>query len=117
MNDIRDYPGRLGDPASTRLGTFSYLPPFDAAEIRTQAAAMVARGWSCAIEHVEPARAITPYWYLWKLPMFGERDVDTILHEVTACRTANPTHHVRLLGYDPIRQTQGLAMVVARGPG
>jgi ribulose-bisphosphate carboxylase small chain len=52
---------------------------------------------------------------MWKLPMFGERDVDTVMNELTACRNANPGHHVRLVGYDNKRQTQGLAMAVYRG--
>lgn len=117
MTEIQDYPSRMGDPASRRFETFSYLPPMDAGQIRKQVAYMVERGWNCAIEHVEPLRAAETYWYLWKLPMFGERDVDTVMNELTACRNANPGHHVRLVGYDNKRQTQGLAMAVYRGDG
>ena len=115
MTEIQDYPSRVGDPASQRFETFSYLPPMDAGQIRKQVAYMVERGWNCAIEHVEPARAAETYWYMWKLPMFGERDVDTLMNELNACHNANPGHHVRLVGYDNKRQTQGLAMAVYRG--
>jgi ribulose-bisphosphate carboxylase small chain len=52
---------------------------------------------------------------MWKLPMFGETDVDRILAELEACHKANPDHHVRLIGYDNFKQTQGLSMVVYRG--
>ena len=113
--ELLDYPSRVSDPASRRLGTFSYLPQMDAGAIRAQLDHAIAKGWTCAIEHVEPERAATAsYWYLWKLPMFGERDLDVVMNELTACRTANPGHHVRLLGYDRFRQTQGLSLVVFR---
>ena len=116
MTEIQDYPSRVGDPASQRFETFSYLPPMDAGQIRKQVAYMVERGWNCAIEHVEPARAAETYWYMWKLPMFGETDVDKILAEADACHEANPDNHVRLVGYDNQSQSQGAAMVIFRGP-
>jgi ribulose-bisphosphate carboxylase small chain len=52
---------------------------------------------------------------MWKLPMFGETDVDAILAELKACHEANPDNHVRLLGYDNFTQSQGANMVVYRG--
>ncbi|MEK7426771.1 MAG: ribulose bisphosphate carboxylase small subunit, partial [Actinomycetota bacterium] len=103
--DLQPYRSRLDDPASKRFGTFSYLPPFDDAGIRAQVQHIVDRGWNCAIEHVEPSRATARYWYLWKLPMFGERDPEVILGEIAACRAANPHDHLRLVGHDNKRQT------------
>lgn len=111
---VQNYQSRVGDPASKRLGTFSYLPEMDAAAIRRQVDYMVGQGWNCAIEHVEPARTSDHYWYMWKLPMFGEQDVNVIMGELTACRNASPGDHIRIIGYDSKRQTQGLAMVVYR---
>lgn len=113
--DVQEYHSRVSDPASKKFGTFSYLPPMDASAIRRQVEYMVDRGWNCAIEHVEPERADVDYWYMWKLPMFGERDVDAIMNELTACRNANPGDHVRIIGYDNKRQTQGQSIVVYRG--
>ena len=55
------------------------------------------------------------YWYMWKLPLFGESDINVVMNEINACRNANPGNHVRLIGYDNKRQTQGLSMVVHRG--
>lgn len=55
------------------------------------------------------------YWYMWKLPLFGESDINVVMNEINACRNANPGNHVRLIGYDNKRQTQGLSMVVYRG--
>ncbi|WP_029007893.1 ribulose bisphosphate carboxylase small subunit [Azospirillum halopraeferens] len=114
MSEIQDYPSRLSDPASRKFGTFSYLPPMTPEEIRAQVAYIVARGWNPAIEHSEPEHATGHYWYMWKLPMFGETDVDAILAECDTCRRANPGHHVRLVGYDNVKQSKGAEMVVFR---
>lgn len=115
MRDICNYDSRVGDPRSRRYETLSYLPRLDDAAIRRQVEHIIARGWTPAIEHVEPQRAMVTYWYLWKLPLFGERDAETVLREAAACHEANPGNHVRLIGYDNKRQTQGTAMVVYRG--
>ncbi len=115
MSDIQDYPSRMNDAGSRRFETFSYLPEMDASQIRKQLAYMVERGWNCAVEHVEPARAGGNYWYMWKLPLFGESDINVVMNEINACHNANPGNHVRLIGYDNKRQTQGLSMVVYRG--
>jgi ribulose-bisphosphate carboxylase small chain len=112
---IQDYKSRRNDPASKKLGTFSYLPKMHASAIRQQLQYMVKRGWNCAVEHVEPERAMSDYWYMWKLPMFGERNLDTIMGELNACRNANPDDYIRVIGYDNKRQSQGQSMVVYRG--
>ena len=115
MSELQDYQSRLSDPASRRFETFSYLPPMSEAQMREQVEYIVRRGWNAALEHTEPQNTAGSYWYMWKLPMFGETRVDRILAEADACRRANPGHHVRLVGYDKFRQTQGTAMVVFRG--
>ena len=115
MSEVMDYKSRLSDPASRKFETFSYLPPMDAAGIRKQVEYLVSKGWNPAVEHTEPENAFDHYWYMWKLPMFGETDVDKILAEAEACHKANPNHHVRLIGYDNYKQSQGAAMVIYRG--
>lgn len=112
---MQDYKSSLGDPASRRFGTFSYLPPMPAERIRAQVDYLLQRGWSPAIEHTEPQNAGGSYWYMWKLPLFGETDAGHVLAEAEACHRAHPHHHVRLVGYDSARQTQGAAMVLYRG--
>jgi len=112
---IRDYKSRHQDPNSKKFGTFSYLPRMSASSIRQQVQYMVNRGWNCAVEHVEPELAGSDYWYMWKLPLFGEQNPDAIMHELTACRNANPGNHVRIIGYDNKRQTQGQSIVVYTG--
>ncbi len=116
MSEMKDYESSLGDPASRKFETFSYLPAMDARQIRSQVEYIVKNGWNPAVEHTAPENAFDHYWYMWKLPMFGETDVDRILAEAEACHKAHPTHHVRLIGYDNYKQSQGTAMVVYRGP-
>ncbi|MFC0081126.1 ribulose bisphosphate carboxylase small subunit [Aciditerrimonas ferrireducens] len=110
MTDIQDYQG------GRRYETFSYLPAMDAEQVRRQVEYMIAQGWNLAVEHVEPTkRAFSHFWYMWKLPLFGETDVQVVLDELEACRRAHPTHLVRLIGYDNYTQSQGSAFVVYRG--
>jgi ribulose-bisphosphate carboxylase small chain len=83
--------------------------------VDTQIEYLVGKDLTPMIEHVEPSRASSRYWYMWKLPLFGERDPEVIRSEVEECIHDNPTHHVRLIGFDPRRQTQVVAFVVSRG--
>lgn len=94
--------------------TFSYLPPLSPDKIRKQIQYVVNQGWNPSIEHTEPEKAFSNYWYMWKLPFFGERSVEKIVAELEACHRANPGHHVRLVGYDNYTQSQGTAFVVYR---
>ena len=115
MSDIQDYKSSLRDSASRKFETFSYLPPMDGKRIRDQVEYIVAQGWNPGIEHTEPENAMDNYWYMWKLPMFGETDVDAIIAECQACHQAHPENHVRLLGFDNYAQSAGASMVVYRG--
>jgi ribulose-bisphosphate carboxylase small chain len=116
MSEMQDYKSSLTDASSRKFETFSYLPEMDKEGIRKQVEYIVSQGWNPAIEHTEPENAFDHYWYMWKLPMFGETDVDRILAEAEACHKAHPDNHVRLVGYDNYAQSQGAAMVIYRGP-
>ena len=115
MSDVMDYNSRLSDPASRKFETFSYLPAMDADSIRKQVEYLVKKGWNPAIEHIEPEYMMDSYWYMWKLPMFGETDVDRVLAEAAACHRAHPDNHVRLIGFDNYAQSKGAEMVIYRG--
>ena len=115
MTEMQDYKSSLSDVASRKFETFSYLSEMDQDRVRQQVSYIVSKGWNPAIEHVEPENAFDHYWYMWKLPMFGETDVDRILAEVDACHQAHPNNHVRLVGYDNYKQSKGAEMVVVRG--
>lgn len=103
-------------PTERRGETFSYLPPMTPERMRKQIAYLIAQGWNPAIEHTEPEKSFSSFWYLWKLPFFGEKSVDRVMQELEACHRANPGHHVRLIGYDNYAQSQGTAFIVYRAP-
>jgi len=115
MSEVRDYASSLSDVASRKFETFSYLPAMNADQTRQQVEYIVKKGWNPAVEHTEPENAFSHYWYMWKLPMFGETDVDLILAEVDACHHAHPNNHVRLAGFDNFSQSKGAEMVIYRG--
>ena len=115
MSEMQDYKSSVSDAASRKFETFSYLPEMDAGRIRKQVEYIVSKGWNPAIEHSEPENAFDHYWDMWKLPMFGEPDVDRILAEAEACHKAHPHNHVRLVGFDNFAQSKGAEMVVYRG--
>jgi len=115
MSDMQDYASSLSDVSSRKFETFSYLPAMQAEQVRKQVEYIVSKGWNPAVEHTEPENASSHYWYMWKLPMFGETDVDAILAEVDACHKAHPNNHVRLVGFDNYAQSKGAEMVIYRG--
>ena len=109
MSDMLAY-----KPTERHSETFSYLPPMTPERMRKQVAYLIGQGWNPAIEYTEPEKSFSSFWYLWKLPFFGETSVERILAELEACHRANPGMHVRLLGYDNYAQSQGTAFVVYR---
>ena len=115
MSDMQDYKSSLSDAGSRKFETFSYLPAMTAEETRKQIEFIVGKGWNPSVEHTEPENASGSFWYMWKLPMFGETDVDAILAELEACHKAHPNNHVRLLGLDNFAQCAGTSMTIYRG--
>ncbi len=113
--ELQDYRSSLSDVSSRKFETFSYLTAMDEDRIRRQVEYIVGQGWNPAIEHTEPENAFAHYWYMWKLPLFGESDVGKVLSEAAACHRAHPNNHVRLVGYDNYKQSKGAEMVVYRG--
>ncbi|MEW6413861.1 MAG: ribulose bisphosphate carboxylase small subunit [Pseudomonadota bacterium] len=101
--------------AAKKYETFSYLPTMTAEQVRRQIAYAISQGWNPAVEHVEKGvSARVNYWYMWKLPMFGEQSVDAVLAELDACHREFPDHLVRFVAYDNYAQSQGMAFVVYR---
>lgn len=95
--------------------TFSYLPQMTPDQVRRQIAYAISQGWNPAVEHTEKGAAATSnFWYMWKLPLFGEQSVDAVLAELDACHREFPDHVVRFLAYDNYTQSQGTAFVVYR---
>ena len=102
-------------PTERKGETFSYLPPMTPEQIRLNIQFIVDQGWNPAIEHTEPEKFTSNFWYLWKLPFFGETSVDRVLAEIEECRRMNPSHLIRLIGFDNFAQSQGTAFIVHHG--
>ncbi|MEO5343901.1 MAG: ribulose bisphosphate carboxylase small subunit [Gammaproteobacteria bacterium SHHR-1] len=97
------------------LETFGFLPKLTQDEVYDQIDYLIAQGWTPAIEHEHPSRSGNHYWTMWKLPLFGEQNLNNIVGELDACRRAYPDHHIRLIGYDNYTQSQGVCFVVHEG--
>src|SRR3569832_2975941 len=112
MSEMQDYKSSLSDVSSREFETFSYLPEMTKEQIRKQVEYIDSKGRNPPVEQVEPENAFDHYWYMWKLPMIGETNVDTILAEAEACHKAHPKNRVRLVGYDNFGQSEGAEMGV-----
>ena len=64
------------------LETFGFLPPMTQDEIYDQIAYIIAQGWSPLVEHVHPSNSMATYWSYWKLPFFGEKDLNVVVSEL-----------------------------------
>ncbi len=106
----------MGDYQTAQtLETFGFLPKMSEDDVYRQIAYLISQGLTPSIEHEHPSRAMDYYWTMWKLPMFGEQDMYTVMEELEACHRAYPDHHVRLIGYDNYSQSQGVNFVVFEG--
>ena len=77
------------------LETFGFLPPMTQDEIYDQIAYIIAQGWSPLIEHVHPSNSMATYWSYWKLPFFGEKDLNVVVSELEACvKARNAGRHL-----------------------
>ncbi|MFZ4804603.1 MAG: ribulose bisphosphate carboxylase small subunit [Synechococcus lacustris] len=94
------------------LETFSFLPAFTTEQLHQQIAYIIKSGWSPSIEHVHPSKSMNIYWDQWKIPFFGEKDLNVVLSELEAAHKAYPDHHIKLIGYDSKLQNQGSSFVV-----
>jgi ribulose-bisphosphate carboxylase small chain len=97
-----------------KLETFSYLPELTDREVEAQIRSILDRGLVVALEYTDEPDPYEHYWTLWKLPLFGISDPAVVLAELEQCRAGNPGSHIRLNGYDSVRQGQVLSFVVHR---
>ena len=97
-------------------GTFSYLPDLSDDEIKAQIQYALDQGWPLSVEFTDDPHPRNTYWEMWGLPMFEISDASAGLHEVAACRAANPDHYIKVSAYDPTlgRQTTALSFLVGR---
>jgi ribulose-bisphosphate carboxylase small chain len=106
----------IGDyQTANTLETFGFLPKFTQDEVYDQIEYLIAQGWTAAIEHEHPSQSSNHYWTMWKLPFFGEKDLNAVAAEIEAGRRAYPDPPVRLIGYANSTPSQGVCFVVHAG--
>lgn len=103
-----------GDGAARRVGTLSYLPPLTEAEVGLQVRSLLQRGLVPAVEWTADPSPRDRYWAMWGLPLFDVRSVDEVMSQLAACANTHPDAYVKLVGYDPRRQSQVVSLVVRR---
>ena len=114
MTDIHT----IGDYQTAQtLETFGFMPKLSQNEVYDQISYLIAQGWTPAIVHEHPSRAFDHYWTMWKLPFFGEQDLNRVVQELDACRAAYPDNPARLLGPDNYPQRPGVAWGDYEGRG
>lgn len=97
-----------------KLETFSYLPALSDDELTWQIRSILDRGLVVGIEYTAAPDPRDHYWTMWKLPLFGTVDQDTVRSELDACREANPGAYIKINGYDRGRQGQVVSFVASR---
>ncbi|BCL33937.1 MULTISPECIES: ribulose bisphosphate carboxylase small subunit [Nostocaceae] len=99
-------------PKERRYETLSYLPPLTDAQIEKQVQYILNQGYFPAIEFNEQSEPTEYYWTLWKLPLFNAKTTREVLAEVQSCRSQYPSHYIRVVGFDNIKQCQILSFIV-----
>lgn len=99
---------------TARVARPSYLPPLTDEEVGLQVRSILVRGFVPGIEHAIDPTPRDSYWSMWKLPLFEAGTVAEVLTEIAACALANPDSLIKLVGYDPRRQSQVISVVVRR---
>ena len=99
-------------PKERRYETLSYLPPLSDAQIAKQIQYIIDQGYIPAIEFNETSEPTEYFWTMWKLPLFGARDVREVLDEAQACRSEYSNCFVRVVGFDNVKQCQVLSFII-----
>jgi ribulose-bisphosphate carboxylase small chain len=99
-------------PKQRRYETLSYLPPLSDQQIAKQIQYILDQGYIPAIEFNEKSEPTEFYWTLWKLPLFGARNIEEVLSEVRSCRSEYSNCFIRVVGFDNIKQCQILSFIV-----
>lgn len=91
-------------------GQFSFLPDLTDAEISMQIHYGLGKGLAFSIEYTDDPHPRNTYWEMYGMPMFDLQDAAGILQELNACRSAFPSHYIRLVAFDSTRGVESVAM-------
>ncbi|XP_054786916.1 ribulose bisphosphate carboxylase small subunit, chloroplastic-like [Prosopis cineraria] len=111
-----------------KFETLSYLPPLSKESLLKEVEYLLRMGWVPCLEftlgnafvyrenHKSPGYYDGRYWTMWKLPMFGCTDAIQVVKELDEAVKTNPTSHVRIIGFDNVRQVQCISFIAYRPP-
>ncbi|KAL9226545.1 hypothetical protein vseg_002345 [Gypsophila vaccaria] len=106
-----------------KFETLSYLPPLSEESLLKEINYLLVKGWVPCIEfevgeafvyrenNKSPGYYDGRYWTMWKLPMFGCTDAAQVAAEVVEAKKAYPDAHIRIIGFDNVRQVQCISFI------
>ncbi|XP_065860719.1 ribulose bisphosphate carboxylase small subunit, chloroplastic-like isoform X1 [Euphorbia lathyris] len=111
-----------------KFETLSYLPPLSRESLMKEVQYLLRKGWIPCLEfevdhpfvyrenNKSPGYYDGHYWTMWKLPMFGCSDPAQVLNELDECVKEYPAAHVRIIGFDNMRQVQCISFIAYTPP-
>ncbi|WP_436631872.1 ribulose bisphosphate carboxylase small subunit [Latilactobacillus sakei] len=111
-----------------KFETFSYLPDLTNEQLLKEIDYLLRKGWIPCLEfevgtawihrtnNRSPGYYDGRYWTMWKLPMYGCTDSTQVLAEVQEAKKAYPDSHVRIIGFDNVRQVQCISFIAYKPP-
>ncbi|KAL4652152.1 hypothetical protein ACB092_01G212500 [Castanea dentata] len=111
-----------------KFETLSYLPPLTNEQLAKEVDYLLRKGWVPCLEfelehpfvyrenNRSPGYYDGRYWVMWKLPMFGCTDSAQVLREVEEVKKVYPSAHVRIIGFDNVRQVQCISFIAYKPP-
>ncbi|KAK9742504.1 hypothetical protein RND81_03G177700 [Saponaria officinalis] len=109
-----------------KFETLSYLPPLSQESLLKEINYLLIKGWVPCVEfevgeafvyrenNRSPGYYDGRYWTMWKLPMFGCTDATQVAAEVEEAKKAYPDAHIRIIGFDNVRQVQCISFIAYR---
>merc|ERR1712084_72820 len=105
--------------------TLSYLPELTDGDIAKQIEYMIKNKWTPCLEVAEdgdiylntrmgPGYYDNRYWSMYKLPMFGCSNSESVVQEIENCKREFQNAKIRVIGFDPIKQVQTAGFIVAK---
>ncbi|KAL5581809.1 hypothetical protein UlMin_014251 [Ulmus minor] len=111
-----------------KFETLSYLPDLTTEQLFKEVAYLLRNGWVPCLEftilypfvtrenHSSPGYYDGRYWTMWKLPMFGCTDPAQVVGEVEEAKKEYPDAHIRIIGFDNVRQVQCISFIAYKPP-
>ncbi len=97
-------------------GCFSYLPDLTDQKIAKQIQYCLDNGWAVSLEYTDDPHPRNTYWEMWGHPMFGIRDAQAIMGDLTECRRAHNQSYIRLSAFDSRHNWESLVQRPSHEP-